>query len=123
MLSMPHLVVIFLVALVVLGPEKLPQVARVLGKAMAEFRRITGDFRMQIEDEMRDLERQARLREVELSQPATTPLPPPTEAIEGEPESESAVTEAPAPEEGALPVASTTPAPSQKPTDGKSQSA
>src|ERR1700719_2024717 len=62
MLSIPHLVVIFLVALVVLGPEKLPQVARMLGKAMADFRRITTDFRVQIEDEMQKMERQARLK-------------------------------------------------------------
>ena len=62
MLSIPHLVVIFLVALVVLGPEKLPQVARMLGKAMADFRRITTDFRVQIEDEMQEMERQARLK-------------------------------------------------------------
>jgi Tat protein translocase TatB subunit len=62
MLSIPHLVIIFLVALVVLGPEKLPQVARMLGKAMADFRRVTGDFRVQIEDEMREMERQALLK-------------------------------------------------------------
>ena len=60
MLSIPHLVVIFLIALIVLGPEKLPQVARVLGKAMADFRRITTDFRVQIEDEMREMERHTR---------------------------------------------------------------
>ena len=60
MLSIPHLIVIFVIALIVLGPEKLPQVARVLGKAMADFRRITTDFRVQIEDEMRDMERQWR---------------------------------------------------------------
>jgi len=71
MLSIPHLVVIFLVALVVLGPEKLPQVARVMGKAMADFRRITNDFRVQIEDEMRDMERQANIRK------ATTVAPVP----------------------------------------------
>ena len=64
MLSIPHLIIIFLVALVVLGPEKLPQVARVLGKTMADFRRITTDFRMQVEDEMRELERQTREREI-----------------------------------------------------------
>jgi Tat protein translocase TatB subunit len=123
MLSVPHLVVIFLVALVVLGPEKLPQVARTLGKAMAEFRRITGDFRMQIEDEMRDLERQARVREAELAQPpvpATPPtaLPPPHEVVEGDSDSPEAETSAP--EEGALPVASTAPASPEKPTDGDS---
>lgn len=63
MLSIPHLVVIFLIALIVLGPEKLPQVARVLGKAIADFRRITTDFRVQIEDEMREMERHTRLQQ------------------------------------------------------------
>ena len=64
MLSIPHLVVIFLIALIVLGPEKLPQVARVLGKAMADFRRITTDFRVQIEDEMREMERHTRIQQM-----------------------------------------------------------
>jgi Tat protein translocase TatB subunit len=64
MLSVPHLAIIFLVALIVLGPEKLPQIARTLGKAMADFRRITGDFRVQIEDEMREMERQTRIKQM-----------------------------------------------------------
>lgn len=63
MLSIPHLVIIFLVALVVLGPDKLPQVARALGKTMAEFRRITADFRTTIEGEVREMERQAEIRQ------------------------------------------------------------
>src|SRR5262249_12641304 len=65
MLSLPHLVIIFLVALIVLGPEKLPEVARSLGKMMAQFRRVTGDFRSQIEGEIRDLEYQARMKELD----------------------------------------------------------
>ena len=60
MLSIPHLVVIFLVALVVFGPEKLPELARTLGRLMADFRKASGDFRSTLEEEMRDLERQAR---------------------------------------------------------------
>ena len=64
MLSIPHLVIIFLIALIVLGPEKLPQLARTMGKAMADFRRITTDFRYQIEDEMREMERHARVQQV-----------------------------------------------------------
>src|SRR5437879_2977764 len=63
MLSIPHLVIIFLIALIVLGPEKLPQVARMLGKAMADFRRVTTGFRVQIEDEMREMERHTRLQQ------------------------------------------------------------
>ena len=63
MLSVPHLAIIFLVALIVLGPDKLPQVARALGKTMADFRRITADFRTTIESEVREMERQTVLRE------------------------------------------------------------
>jgi Tat protein translocase TatB subunit len=63
-MSFPHLIVIMVIALIVLGPEKLPQVARMLGKAMAEFRRITGDFRSTIEGEMRELERETSLKEL-----------------------------------------------------------
>jgi Tat protein translocase TatB subunit len=42
-IGMPELVVILVVALVVLGPKRLPEVARQIGKAMAEFRRQTSD--------------------------------------------------------------------------------
>jgi sec-independent protein translocase protein TatB len=59
MLSVPHLIIIFLVALLVFGPEKLPELARNFGKVMAEFRRATGDLRSTFEDHMRDLEREA----------------------------------------------------------------
>jgi len=41
---MPELIVILVVALVVLGPKRLPELARTLGKAMAEFRRQTADI-------------------------------------------------------------------------------
>ncbi|MDE3110536.1 MAG: twin-arginine translocase TatA/TatE family subunit, partial [Acidobacteriota bacterium] len=38
---MPHLIIIFVVALIIFGPDKLPELARNLGKLMAEFRRTT----------------------------------------------------------------------------------
>jgi len=43
-IGMPELIVILVVALVVLGPKRLPEVARTLGKAIAEFRRQTNDI-------------------------------------------------------------------------------
>jgi TatA/E family protein of Tat protein translocase len=64
MLSVPHLIIIFVVALVVFGPEKLPELARNLGKVMAEFRRATGDLRMTFEEHMRDLERETEERRI-----------------------------------------------------------
>jgi TatA/E family protein of Tat protein translocase len=87
MLSVPHMIVVFVVVLVVFGPQKLPELARGLGKLMAEFRKASTDFRSAFEEEMRDLERQAR--EVERKKIA----PPPT-VTEGQPVAPAASLEA-----------------------------
>jgi sec-independent protein translocase protein TatB len=79
MLSMPHLIVLFVVALVIFGPQKLPELARMLGKATAEFRKMTGDFRYALEEEVRELERQTRIRESEAASAAAQPQPSPVE--------------------------------------------
>jgi sec-independent protein translocase protein TatB len=79
MLSFPHLVVLFVIALVIFGPEKLPELARMLGKATSEFRKMTNDFRYALEDEVRELDRQNRTREQEAAAAAaraTQPLAP-----------------------------------------------
>src|SRR5260370_28842915 len=60
MLSIPHMIVVFVVVLVVFGPQKLPELARGFGKLMAEFRKASTDFKTAFEEEMRDLERQTR---------------------------------------------------------------
>jgi sec-independent protein translocase protein TatB len=101
MFSVPHIVVIFIVVLVVFGPHKLPELARGLGKMMAEFRKASTDFRLAFEEEMRNIERQARETELKKVQEASAAgsaaqqppsaalateseriLPPPTEPIE-----------------------------------------
>ena len=58
------MIVVFIVVLVVFGPQKLPELARSLGKLMAEFRKASTDFKSAFEEEMRDLERQARVAEL-----------------------------------------------------------
>jgi sec-independent protein translocase protein TatB len=86
MLSLPHLVVLFLIALVVFGPQKLPELARMLGKATAEFRKMTNDFRYALEDEVRELERRNRVLEEEVAaaaRAAQAPVPTPSPAPEG----------------------------------------
>ncbi|MEQ1473550.1 MAG: twin-arginine translocase TatA/TatE family subunit [Candidatus Acidiferrum sp.] len=60
MLSIPHMLVVFVIVLVVFGPQKLPELARSLGKMLAEFRKASTDFKSAFEEEMKDLERQAR---------------------------------------------------------------
>ncbi len=86
MLSMPHLIVLFVVALVIFGPQKLPELARMLGKATAEFRKMTGDFRYALEEEVRELERQTRIRESEAASAAAQPQPSPVAPAHVEPE-------------------------------------
>ena len=81
MLSIPHIIVIFIVALVVFGPEKIPELARNLGKVMAEFRRHTSDLRSTFEGHMRDLEREADTRRTA----APSPTPSPVVAAEPQP--------------------------------------
>ena len=53
------MIVLFLVVLVVFGPQKLPELARGLGKLMAEFRKASTDFKSAFEEEMREMERAA----------------------------------------------------------------
>ena len=90
MLSVPHLVIIFLVALIVFGPEKLPELARTFGKAMTEFKRATGDLRSGFEEHMRELERETTIREaqkkpVETVKQEATPASAPVESSPAEP--------------------------------------
>ena len=113
MLSIPHMIVVFVIVLVVFGPQKLPELARGLGKLMAEFRKASTDFKSAFEEEMRDLERQAReveRRKAEAAaasgavqtQPATLATPSGAETQAGGGELAAAgATEASVPESGA----------------------
>ena len=83
MLSLPHLVIVFVVALVVFGPEKLPELARNAGKFMAEFRRMTGEFKGTFEGHMRDLEREADERRRPAPVPTPAAAPPAENTIHG----------------------------------------
>lgn len=60
---MPELAVIIVVALVVLGPKRLPEVARSLGKGLAEFRRLTGDVNKELDAARHMIESEAREHE------------------------------------------------------------
>ncbi len=64
-------IVIFILALVLFGPKKLPEIARQVGKLLMEFRRASNEFKLQMDDELRALEQQERQKQ--LQTPATTP--------------------------------------------------
>jgi sec-independent protein translocase protein TatB len=86
---------IFLLALVLFGPKKLPEIGRTIGKLLAEFRRASNEFKFQIQDELRNMEEDERRKKLAEAQaqtavdvstateapaPSTTPsiLPPST---------------------------------------------
>lgn len=78
-LGIPELIVLFGLALLIFGPRKLPELGRTIGKALTEFRRASNELRYAVEDEMRELDRQARETEAKLSEASTAPLPQPEE--------------------------------------------
>jgi Tat protein translocase TatB subunit len=76
----PELFLIFVVALIVFGPRKLPEIGKSLGKMMAEFRRASNDFRSTIESEVES----EKIREsMRIEPPKTTSPSPATPADTG----------------------------------------
>jgi Tat protein translocase TatB subunit len=60
-IGMPELIIIFVIALIIIGPKKLPDLARALGKGMAEFIKATDDIKANldlegVEDELKGME-------------------------------------------------------------------
>jgi sec-independent protein translocase protein TatA len=58
-LGMPELIVIFVIALIIFGPRKLPELGRSLGKSIAEFKRATNELHNTLEEEIRADEQRA----------------------------------------------------------------
>jgi sec-independent protein translocase protein TatB len=67
-MSFGETIFLFLLALIIFGPKKLPQIARQVGKALNEFRRASNEFKAQIEQEIANLEHDSPPRPL----PATT---------------------------------------------------
>lgn len=59
-IGVPELIIIFVVALIVFGPRKLPELGKSLGRGLAEFRRASNELKSTIEDEVRAIESEAR---------------------------------------------------------------
>lgn len=55
-MSLPDTVFIFVLALIIFGPKKLPEIGRQLGRLVGEFRRASDEFKYQIEEELRQVE-------------------------------------------------------------------
>ena len=60
-IGMPELIIIFVIALIIFGPRKLPELGRSLGKSLAEFKRASNELKSTLEEEIR-LEEQQQQR-------------------------------------------------------------
>jgi TatA/E family protein of Tat protein translocase len=60
-IGFPELAIILVVALIVFGPRKLPELGRSLGKSLAEFKRASNELKNTLDEEIRLEERKATL--------------------------------------------------------------
>jgi sec-independent protein translocase protein TatB len=102
-IGMADTLILMVLALVVFGPRRLPQIGRQIGKLMYEFRKASNDFKFQMEEELRQAEEADRRKKEEAErQRALAGAPPPPQLA--------------APAESALqPNASADPAPPPEP--------
>ena len=63
-LGLPEIIVIFIIALLVFGPKKLPDLGKSIGRAMAEFKKASDDFQESVRSEMKEVEKSAGVDEI-----------------------------------------------------------
>ena len=63
-LGFPEMIFLFLMALLIFGPKKMPEIGRQIGRALAEFRRASNEFKSQIESEIQNLDRESSKPEI-----------------------------------------------------------
>jgi sec-independent protein translocase protein TatB len=98
---------IFVLALLIFGPKKLPEIARQVGKALNEFKRASNEFKAQIQSEIDQLEVKEKQKKAEEEQKTLPPAVPPPGAVHSSylmPPEYSSSPEAPAPQENAAPT-------------------
>jgi sec-independent protein translocase protein TatB len=74
-LGFSEMAFIFILALIIFGPKKLPEIGRQIGKALAEFKRASNEFKWQLEAEMRAIEAEATRERLTKEAKATEPSP------------------------------------------------
>ena len=73
-IGIPDTLFLMVLALVVFGPRRLPEIGRKIGKLMYEFRKVSNDFRFQMEEELRMTEEAERLQKLQAIAPPAAPL-------------------------------------------------
>ena len=71
-IGMPELIIIFVIALIIFGPRKLPELGRSLGKSLAEFKRASNELKNTLEEEIRLDEQRSTADAAKAKEPVVT---------------------------------------------------
>ena len=74
-IGMPELIIIFVIALIIFGPRKLPELGRSLGKSLAEFKRASNELKSTLEEEIRIEEQQHKAEAAKVATPTVEQTP------------------------------------------------
>jgi TatA/E family protein of Tat protein translocase len=75
-IGMPELIIILVIALIIFGPRKLPELGRSLGRSINEFKKASNELRSTLEEEIRIEEQKDRVTAAaSATPPAATPPP------------------------------------------------
>ena|SRR5438309_728995 len=75
-IGMPELIIILVIALIIFGPRKLPELGRSLGRSINEFKKASNELRSTLEEEIRvDEQREKATAAASATPPAATPPP------------------------------------------------
>ena len=77
-IGMPELIIIFVIALIIFGPRKLPELGRSLGKSIAEFKKASNELRSTLEEEIRLEEQRSTIEAAKTTNAQAAPAPAPT---------------------------------------------
>jgi sec-independent protein translocase protein TatA len=81
-IGMPELIIIFVIALIIFGPRKLPELGRSLGKSLAEFKKASNELKSTLEEEIRLEEHRSTLEASKAApSPSATTVPHADEPI------------------------------------------
>src|SRR3954469_22130173 len=83
-LGMENSIILMVLALVVFGPRRLPQIGRQIGKLMYEFRKASNDFKFQMEEELRVSEDAERRKKEEAERAPNLALNAPAQTVEAQ---------------------------------------